>query len=81
MNRNQWFVLAFAFLMLGVLFDTIDSPVWEERCEESIMQNKVEMINIYACIRELSFEQFKYIFFTLGVVFLILAWLEPKKKH
>ena len=76
MNRSQWNVLSIFSYLLGFLFVKI-SLQWKGFCATlggGIMSNSL------TCIRGEIFAPYPYIFFTLGFVFLILAWLEPKKK-
>ena len=76
MNTKQWYVLSISSYLLAILFVRI-SLQWKGFCD---VFDEVTMSNIFSCIRGEIFAPFPYIFFTLGIVFLILAWLEPKKK-
>ena len=76
MNRNQLYTLSIFFILLAILFISI-SLQWKISCD---MSSEVTMPNIFSCVRGEIFAPYPYIFFGLGLVFQILAWLEPKKK-
>jgi len=76
MNRNQWYVLSIASYLLAWLFSYISSQ-WKSFCYTGVQET---FNTLQACVRGDIFAPYPYIFFTLGLVFLILAWLEPKKK-
>lgn len=76
MNKKQWYVLSISSYLLSVLFVFI-SLQWKSVCD---VFGEATMSNIFSCIRGEIFAPYPYIFFTLGIVFMILAWLEHKKK-
>ncbi len=75
MNKKQWYVLSGASLLLGMLFMQM-SLLWKSSC----WLEEVNMMNIFSCVKGEILSAFVYIFFTFMIVFMILAWLEPKKK-
>ncbi|GAH32687.1 unnamed protein product [marine sediment metagenome] len=75
MRKIQWWVLSIASYLLGILFAGI-SLQWKGYCE---MFGEVEMSNIFACVRGEIFAPFPYIFFTFGLVFMMMAWMEKEK--
>ena len=76
MNKKQWNVFAIASYLLGILFAKI-SLQWKGTCG----LEDVNMMNIFSCVRGEIFAPFPYIFFALGLVCFICAWLEPKTKN
>jgi hypothetical protein len=75
MNRKQWYVLGIFFILLAMLFMYM-SLQWKGSCNPV---GEVEMSNIVSCVKGEIFSPYPYIFFGLGVLFQILAWLEPKR--
>ena len=76
MNKKQWYVLSGTSYFLAIIFMFI-STQWRNFC----LTFTPETFNtLEACVRSHIFAPYPYIFLTLGVVFIILAFLEPKKK-
>ena len=74
MNKKQLYVLSAFFTLLGVLFVRM-SLLWKQSCD---IFGEVDMANIFACIKGEVFSPFPYIFFGLGFVLIVVAWLEKK---
>lgn len=82
MNRTQWYILGIFFILLGMWFSFLNNSVWKQTCSDSISNYEVPAttFDVFACIRSEMFVPFVWIFYPLGIVFLILGWLEPKEK-
>ena len=76
MNKKQWIVLSVFSYLLGFFFTKI-SMSSKISC---IASDSVSIPSIYYCVRGEVFAPFPYLLFGLGFIFMILAWLEPKKK-
>ncbi len=74
MNKIQWTVLSIASYLLAILFMRI-SLQWRAICD---LMN-TETFKLVACIRADTFAAYPYIFFVLGIVFMILCFLEKEK--
>ena len=74
MNKKQWYVLSITSYLLGMLFIYI-SLQWKTACGF----DKVDMLNIFSCVRGEVFAPFPYIFVSLGLAFMFCAWLEKSK--
>jgi len=74
MNKSQWSVFAIGSHALAFLMIKI-SLQWKGYCGLDV----VDMTNIYACIRGEVFAPYPYIFFGLGIIFMIVAFLEKGK--
>lgn len=71
MNRKQWFALTIGFYLIGFWMSLISSQ-WKLLCS----LDSVTMVNIVSCIRGHIFAPYPYIFFVLGLAFLICGFLE-----
>jgi len=74
MNKKQWIVFTIFSYLLAMLFVKI-SMQWKGYCN----LDELLMSNIFSCIRGEIFAPYPYIFFTLGIIFMICASLESKK--
>jgi hypothetical protein len=75
MNKKQWNVLGISSVLLGIIFMKI-SLLSKASCGF----DDVTMLNIFSCIRGEVFPPFVYLLFGFGFIFIILGWLDPKKK-
>ena len=76
MRKSQWLVISIACNLLGMLFVRI-SLQWKLLCDNF---GEATMSNIFACTRGEIFAPYPYIFFTLGIVFMICFLFEFWKK-
>ena len=81
MKRNQWFVLAFSFMMIGIMFIGLD--LIANRCLNFVMNNIEQsyahvVSSTYCLIESAMFEPFIYLSFALVLVFMILGFMEKK---
>jgi len=82
MNKNQWTILGIFFILLGMWFSFINNSVWQQSCEDSVLDFDAHAttIDVFACIKSERLTPFIWILYPLGIVCFILGWLEPKKK-
>jgi len=79
MNRTQWFVLAFGFMLIGIYFVSMDfrSPT---TCEMLQADSPLTTSDVWCVINTEMFDPFISLLFPLVFLCLILGWLEPKNK-
>ena len=77
MNRNQWFVLAWGFMILGIFFISIDTLTTS--CL-GVSDDMVSVYEVYCVVNAEMYEPFIYLTYFLFIVFMICGFLEPKKK-
>lgn len=80
MNRNQWLVLAWSCMIIGILFIGLDMTKGSCLNINQISSEPVNLSDVWCIVNAEIYEPFIYMFYSLWIVFLILAWLEPKKK-
>jgi len=76
MNRKQWFVLAFGFLVMQIIFISMDSmsPL---SCG---MEGKpLDTGDVWCVINAEMFDPFIWLTGFLWIIFVIIGFLEPKK--
>ena len=92
MNRKQWGVFAWGFLLLGLLFigiDSLNNNCFNLKLELSLMnmrlgtpiQDNLDFADVWCVVNSEIYEPFIYISYFLWIVFLICGWLEPKEKN
>ena len=77
MNRKQWFVLAFGFMLMGLIFISMDS-MSPFSC--GIEGEPLDVGDVWCVINAEMFDPFIWLSYFLFVIFLICGFLEPKKK-
>ena len=79
MNRKQWNVLSITSWILMILFIGIDSL--NNRCLNLrlLSESPLDFSDVWCIINSEIHEPFIYLFFVLGITFLICAGLEKKK--
>lgn len=71
MKTYQWAILSGWAYLMGMLFMGTSS-MWKGFCDFG----KVDMMNIFSCVKGEILSPFVYIFFSLGIVIMFLAWFE-----
>lgn len=81
MNKRQWFILGILFIILGMWFSFLNSSVWGQACEEAVLNFDAPSttIDVFACIKSEIYTPFIWIFYPLGLICFMLAWLEKEK--
>ena len=80
MKRNQWFVLAWSFMIIGIMFIGLDTM--NTSCLNAKMLGTLEPADIgdvWCVVNAEIYEPFIYLSYALFVVFLILGFMEKKK--
>ena len=82
MNRKQYFVLAWSFMLIGMMFIGLD--LIANRCLNFVMNNIEQsyahvVSSTYCLIESAMFEPFIYLSYALVVVFMILGFMEKEK--
>ena len=83
MNEKQWVVLGIFFIIIGMWFSFLNSSVWGQSCQESVLDFDAHAttIDVFACIKSEIYTPFIWIFYPLGLVCFYLGRLEPKKNE
>lgn len=82
MDKKQLYVLSFGFLLIGMFFIFIDSDFnlcWLS-FDSNVSEGQLDIGDVYCVINSEMYDPFIWIFHFLWILFIILAWLEPKKK-
>ena len=77
MNRNQWFVFAGVFFLLGI-FLTSFASIWNVTCT-GLLQPGSEMLYTACTIKSMSYAIPGMIILALGTAFSSCGYLEKKK--
>jgi hypothetical protein len=78
MNKQQWSISGFIFMILMVWFISQD-VTWENLCKVD-GDKPLDSLYQLRCIQVEIFDPFIYTFFGLWMLCWINAWLESKKK-
>ena len=81
MNKKQWLVLAWSFLIIGFMFIGLDRM--NGMClnaKISQMSQDLDLGDVWCVVNAEIYEPFIYLFYTLFVVFLICGGLEKEKE-
>jgi len=78
MNKAQWNVLSVFSYVLMFIFIGLDSQYYS--CSNfALLENTLNSGDIWCIVSGEIYEPFIYLFFSLGIIFLILGWLESRR--
>jgi len=80
MNRKQWFILGIFFIIAGSSFSTIDK-FYNIPCQSSYGIDPATSYEVQSCVMSEIYEPFILLLYSLGVIFIICGFLEPKKEE
>ena len=83
MNKKQLYILAFGFMLIGVIFIYLDMSGAECLCSSSsdIAEQPLDIYDVYCVINSEMYDPFIWMFHLLWVLFIILAWQTKDKKQ
>ena len=78
MNKKQWYVLSWSFMILGILFIWLDTM--NGVCLSALFSSVSELsfADIHCVVNSEMYEPFIYISYFFWIVFMILGWMEKK---
>ena len=82
MKRNQWFVLAWSFMLIGMMFialDTMNSHCLDTKISLISLGSELDLSDVWCVINAEILEPFIYLSYALWIVFMILGFMENKK--
>lgn len=77
MKRSQWFVLAWSCMLIGMMFINLDNLYRGCFVTASASLNYYD---VWCIVNSEMYEPFIHLFYALWIVFMIIGFLEPKKK-
>ncbi len=80
MRKNQWFVLAYTFLVLMIFFIYMDIS-WGNTCNLFNLEQPLNKLDLSACIQAEIFEPFIWLFFVMWIVCSINGWVEGRAER
>ena len=81
MDRKQWFVLAFSFMLIGIMFiglDRMNGMCLDWKMSETTFE-PADIGDVWCVVNAEIYEPFIYLSYSLFVVFMILGFMEKNK--
>ncbi|MBU2576519.1 MAG: hypothetical protein KKF50_02255 [Nanoarchaeota archaeon] len=80
MNKKQLYILAWGFMLIGTMFIYIDTSAGVHLTNSLSSERPFDISDAYYVMNAEMYDPFIWTFFSLWVLFMILAWQTKEKK-